>query len=145
MSKMKRALKQPRNWMTLPKYTLVTNAKDKLGIGQQLSLCLVLYPYLASLLSLDRRVKLNAWKSSLFGVSTIYQDQHVFQDAKISAAPAFEAVEYVDVQFQNSFFEESKYRGRPTPELEDAWFDLWNCEYDAHALSEPKLCCEHDF
>ncbi|KAL2277824.1 hypothetical protein FJTKL_15115 [Diaporthe vaccinii] len=41
-------------------------------------------------------------------------------------SPAFEAVEYVDVQFQNSFFEESRYRGRPTPEIERAWFDLWN-------------------
>lgn len=41
-------------------------------------------------------------------------------------SPAFEAVEYVDVQFQNGFFEQSKYRGRPTPEIEKAWFELWN-------------------
>jgi hypothetical protein len=39
-----------------------------------------------------------------------------------------EAVEYVDVQFQNKFNEKSIYRGKPTPELERAWLDLWNCK-----------------
>ncbi|KAL6690465.1 hypothetical protein J3F84DRAFT_353365 [Trichoderma pleuroticola] len=41
-------------------------------------------------------------------------------------SPALEAVEYVDVQFQNKFNEKSIYRGKPTPELERAWLDLWN-------------------
>lgn len=44
-------------------------------------------------------------------------------------APALEAVEYVDVQFQNKFNEHSIYRGKPTPELEKAWLDLWNCKF----------------
>lgn len=44
-----------------------------------------------------------------------------------STAPAFEAVEYQDVQFQNRFSEKSPYRGKPTRELEKAWLDLWNC------------------
>ncbi|RAK97889.1 oxidase ustYa family protein, partial [Aspergillus ibericus CBS 121593] len=41
-------------------------------------------------------------------------------------APALEAVEYIDVKFQNRFNEHSIYRGKPTPELEQAWLDLWN-------------------
>ncbi|GJN83108.1 hypothetical protein PLIIFM63780_006656 [Purpureocillium lilacinum] len=41
-------------------------------------------------------------------------------------SPAFEAVEYQDVQFQNRFSEKSPYRGKPTRELEKAWLDLWN-------------------
>ncbi|KAJ6437210.1 FluG domain-containing protein [Purpureocillium lavendulum] len=41
-------------------------------------------------------------------------------------APAMEAVEYQDVQFQNRFNEKSPYRGKPTAELEKAWLDLWN-------------------
>ncbi|KXX81085.1 hypothetical protein MMYC01_202794 [Madurella mycetomatis] len=45
-------------------------------------------------------------------------------DARL--APAFEAVRYQDVQFQNSFSEKSVYRGKPTPRLEQAWLDLWN-------------------
>lgn len=43
-SKTKRALSLPRNWTTLPKHTLVTNAKDTFGLGQQRSLCSVFYP-----------------------------------------------------------------------------------------------------
>ncbi len=54
------------------------------------------------------------------------------------AAPAFEAVEYVDIQFQNGFHEKSKYRGKPTPELEQAWLDLWNCTSHP-ALMETEL------
>ncbi|PWI69359.1 hypothetical protein PCL_01006 [Purpureocillium lilacinum] len=47
--------------------------------------------------------------------------------AKMSVwSPAFEAVEYQDVQFQNRFSEKSPYRGKPTRELEKAWLDLWN-------------------
>ncbi|KAI1119431.1 hypothetical protein F5Y14DRAFT_395268 [Nemania sp. NC0429] len=41
-------------------------------------------------------------------------------------SPAFEAVEVVDVQFQNSFMEKSIYRGPPTIEREKAWLDLWD-------------------
>ena len=37
----------------------------------------------------------------------------------------FDVVEYEDVQFSNTFFQPSPYRGKPTPELEKAWSDLW--------------------
>jgi hypothetical protein len=39
-----------------------------------------------------------------------------------------EAVEYEWVTFENTFFQESEYRGKPTPELEKSWDDLWNCK-----------------
>ena len=42
-------------------------------------------------------------------------------------APMMEAVEYGKVQFENAFHQKSQYRGSPTPELEQAWLDLWNC------------------
>jgi hypothetical protein len=44
-------------------------------------------------------------------------------------SPAWEAVEYKVVEFHNGFFQEEEasiYRGKPTPELEKAWNDLWN-------------------
>ncbi|KAI0468035.1 hypothetical protein F4859DRAFT_222768 [Xylaria cf. heliscus] len=41
-------------------------------------------------------------------------------------SPAFEAVEIVDVQFENQFMEKSMYRGPPTVEREKAWLSLWN-------------------
>ncbi|UKZ77005.1 hypothetical protein TrVFT333_004721 [Trichoderma virens FT-333] len=41
-------------------------------------------------------------------------------------APAFRAVELYDTDFANGFIEKSKYRGPPTAELEQLWFDLWN-------------------
>jgi hypothetical protein len=50
-----------------------------------------------------------------------------FQPLTFFIAPALEVIDYVDVQFQNSFNEKSIYRGKPTPELEKAWLDLWNC------------------
>lgn len=34
-------------------------------------------------------------------------------------------MEYEDVQFSNTFYQPSPYRGKPTPELERAWSDLW--------------------
>jgi len=40
-------------------------------------------------------------------------------------SPVFDAVEYEDVQFSNTFFQPSPYKGKPTPELEKAWSDLW--------------------
>ncbi|KAI1296023.1 hypothetical protein F5Y03DRAFT_399033 [Xylaria venustula] len=41
-------------------------------------------------------------------------------------SPAYEALEIVDVQFQNRFMEQSIYRGSPTIERENAWLALWN-------------------
>jgi len=40
-------------------------------------------------------------------------------------SPVFDIVEYEDVQFSNAFYQPSPYRGKPTPELETAWSDLW--------------------
>ena len=45
-------------------------------------------------------------------------------------APMMEAVEYETTQFENAFHQKSRYRGVPTPELEKAWLDLWNCEFE---------------
>lgn len=60
-------------------------------------------------------------------------------------APAFEAVEHVDVQFQNGFHEKSIYRGKPTPDLEQAWLDLWNCRLLlSGAANHPNLGPERD-
>lgn len=41
-------------------------------------------------------------------------------------SPALDAVEFVDVKFQNSFLEHTIYRGTPNPDRERAWRDLWN-------------------
>ncbi|KAI0514737.1 hypothetical protein F5B22DRAFT_610544 [Xylaria bambusicola] len=47
--------------------------------------------------------------------------------AKTSSwSPAFEAVRYRNIKWQNTFSEKSIYRGKPTKELEQAWSDLWN-------------------
>ncbi|KAI0197891.1 hypothetical protein F4808DRAFT_463272 [Astrocystis sublimbata] len=35
-------------------------------------------------------------------------------------------VEYYDLNFENEFAHKSKFRGPPTPELEEAWDQLWN-------------------
>ena len=51
-------------------------------------------------------------------------------DLATSIAPMIDAVEYERVQFQNAFHHKSRYRGSPTPELEQAWLDLWSCELD---------------
>ncbi|KAK4455388.1 hypothetical protein QBC34DRAFT_374227 [Podospora aff. communis PSN243] len=77
-----------------------------------------------------------AWliTTSLFGAVCILLAAAVTRqptDAECTArlsvwSPAFEAVRYEDVQFQNSFSQKSVYRGKPTPELEQAWLDLWN-------------------
>ncbi|KAL8387061.1 hypothetical protein RB595_010185 [Gaeumannomyces hyphopodioides] len=39
-------------------------------------------------------------------------------------SPALEAVEYVSLDFDNAFNSTSKYRGPPTPEVEQAWHNL---------------------
>ncbi|KAI1748131.1 hypothetical protein F4782DRAFT_534718 [Xylaria castorea] len=43
-------------------------------------------------------------------------------------SPAIEdgVVEYYDTDFENEFAHKTKYRGPPTPELEQAWDQLWN-------------------
>ncbi|KAI0552373.1 hypothetical protein F4679DRAFT_535407 [Xylaria curta] len=43
-------------------------------------------------------------------------------------SPAIEdaVVEYYDTDFENEFAHKTKYRGPPTPELEQAWDELWN-------------------
>ena len=45
-------------------------------------------------------------------------------------APVMEAVEYEWVTFENDFSTApTKYRGKPTAELEQAWTDLWKCMF----------------
>ncbi|KAF2099796.1 hypothetical protein NA57DRAFT_75301 [Rhizodiscina lignyota] len=43
-------------------------------------------------------------------------------------SPLIEAgvVSYYDTEFENEFAHKTKYRGPPTPELEEAWDQLWN-------------------
>jgi hypothetical protein len=43
-------------------------------------------------------------------------------------APVFDVVEYEDVQFSNTFYQPSPYRGKPTLELEKSWSDLWKSQ-----------------
>ncbi|KAF2445871.1 hypothetical protein P171DRAFT_484526 [Karstenula rhodostoma CBS 690.94] len=40
-------------------------------------------------------------------------------------SPANEAVEYLEMEFDNAFAHDTIYRGPPTPDLERAWEDLW--------------------
>ena len=44
------------------------------------------------------------------------------------AAPANEAVEYQEYNFDNMFPHKTKYRGPPTAELEAEWEKLWLCK-----------------
>ena len=44
-------------------------------------------------------------------------------------APLLDAVEYEDVNFDNDFAHQTKYRGPPTKELEEEWSKLWLCMY----------------
>ncbi|MBE3043063.1 DUF3328 domain-containing protein [Candidatus Bathyarchaeota archaeon] len=37
-----------------------------------------------------------------------------------------DAIEYQNVVLENDFDHQSEYKGTPTPELEDAWEQLWN-------------------
>jgi len=43
-------------------------------------------------------------------------------------APLNVAVEYEELDFENAFAHQTKYRGPPTPELEEAWAELWFCK-----------------
>ncbi|KAI9686436.1 MAG: hypothetical protein M1822_003783 [Bathelium mastoideum] len=40
-------------------------------------------------------------------------------------SPLIDVVEYEDRDFDNDFDHKTKYRGPPTPELEQAWHELW--------------------
>ena len=44
-------------------------------------------------------------------------------------APLLDVVEYEDVNFDNDFAHQTKYRGPPTQELEEEWNKLWLCTY----------------
>ena len=44
-------------------------------------------------------------------------------------APLLDVVEYEDVNFDNDFAHQTKYRGPPTKELEEEWSKLWLCAY----------------
>ncbi|KAI0595201.1 hypothetical protein F4775DRAFT_595552 [Biscogniauxia sp. FL1348] len=35
-------------------------------------------------------------------------------------------IEYYETNFENDFAHQTKYRGPPTEELEEAWYELWN-------------------
>ncbi len=41
-------------------------------------------------------------------------------------APALEAIEFYETDFDNQFAHRSEYRGPPTVERESAWLDLWH-------------------
>lgn len=49
-------------------------------------------------------------------------------------APVQDILEYEDVQFDNAFWKTSPYKGRPTPDLEAKWKDLWYCKLHERAL-----------
>ncbi|KIW87742.1 uncharacterized protein Z519_11716 [Cladophialophora bantiana CBS 173.52] len=44
-------------------------------------------------------------------------------------SPARDNVEYFDLDINNEFAAESRYRGPPTPELDAAWEELWRFGY----------------
>ena len=44
-------------------------------------------------------------------------------------APLLDVVVYEDVNFDNDFAHQTKYRGPPTKELEEEWNKLWLCTY----------------
>ncbi|RGP72661.1 multidrug resistance [Fusarium longipes] len=52
-------------------------------------------------------------------------------------APMHEAIELVEYDFNHDFDVGSKYRGPPTPELEEAWDKLWR--FDPVPFPESKL------
>jgi hypothetical protein len=71
--------------------------------------------------------QLNAWCKW----SKDYRGAHSIDGrslTRILVAPVFDVVEYEDVKFSNNFFQPSPYRGKPTPELEKSWSDLWKSE-----------------
>ncbi|KZL64566.1 hypothetical protein CT0861_06664 [Colletotrichum tofieldiae] len=41
------------------------------------------------------------------------------------ASPVHDVFEYEDVQFDNAFWKPSPYKGKPTPDLESKWKELW--------------------
>lgn len=45
-----------------------------------------------------------------------------------------EAVEYIEYDFAAEFNSTNKYRGLPTPEREDAWFNLTYSEFNSTVL-----------
>jgi hypothetical protein len=54
-----------------------------------------------------------------------------------SIAPITEAVEYEWVTLENNINQPSIYRGRPTPELEQAWGRLWECRFPSPVSFTP--------
>ncbi|KAI4215178.1 MAG: hypothetical protein LQ351_002493 [Letrouitia transgressa] len=48
----------------------------------------------------------------------------VTDDSGSSSAPAIEAVEYIDIDFADEFNSTNIFRGPPTPEREDAWYNM---------------------
>jgi hypothetical protein len=48
----------------------------------------------------------------------------------IKIAPANEAIEYEEFDFDNDFAHQTVYRGVPNPELEKACDRLWLCKSD---------------
>lgn len=45
-------------------------------------------------------------------------------------APVHDAVTYHDVTFKNDFDQKSIYRGPPSPDVEEAWAELWERLYN---------------
>ena len=44
---------------------------------------------------------------------------------RVPQAPAFEAIEYHE-DYTGVFRQQSEFRGKPTPEIDDRWQKLWN-------------------
>jgi len=105
-----------------------------------------IYPPKPTDLQCDRQ--LNAWCEYLYPYGISERDAIAFQErmknegkpsfqkkneewrktqtqTNITPAPLEDIITYEDVQFQNEFWQESPYRGKPTPALEKAWKDLW--------------------
>ena len=50
-------------------------------------------------------------------------------------APLLDVVQFEDVNFDNDFAHQTKYRGPPTKELEEEWNKLWLCTYTLSSSS----------
>ncbi|WQF88134.1 Putative mycotoxin biosynthesis protein UstYa [Colletotrichum destructivum] len=87
---------------------------------------------------LTARSMQNRFATSLFAISCailglsvwlhVHPKQPTDQDCvrRLNApSPVHDVLEYEDVQFDNAFWKPSPYKGKPTPELEAKWKELW--------------------
>ncbi|KAG0646874.1 hypothetical protein D0Z07_6265 [Hyphodiscus hymeniophilus] len=76
----------------------------------------------------DNKLSLLPWLLCLIFLGILFQERIHPRKPTDLESPVFETLEYKDVQFSNAFSQPSPYRGKPTPELEKAWLDLWMSE-----------------